>query len=66
MYKIVIALILGVCCLYEIDNPTPQHVMPKPMTWETYVTLNMLEYEKGKVEEIMMTTNNNPATGKNE
>ena len=66
MYKIVIALMLGVCCLYTIDNPTPQHVMPKPMTWETYVTLNMLEYEKGKVEEIMMTTNNNPATGKNE
>jgi len=66
MYKMVIALMLGVCCLYAMDNPTPQHVMPKPMTWETYITLNMLEYERGKVEEIMMmrmTTNNNPATG---
>ncbi len=63
MYKVVIALMFGVCCLYVIDNPTPQHVMPKPMTWETYITLNMLEYEKRKVEEIMMMTNNNPATG---
>ena len=69
MYKVVIALMFGVCCLYAMDNPTPQHVMPKPMTWETYITLNMLEYERGKVEEIMMmrmTTNNNPATGKND
>ena len=65
MYKVVIALMFGVCCLYAIDNPTPQHVMPKPMTWETYVTLNMLEYERGKVMMIMMT-NNNPATGKND
>ncbi len=56
---------LGVCCLYAMDNPTPQHVMPKPMTWETYITLNMLEYERGKVM-VRMTTNNNPATGKNE
>ena len=66
MYKVVIALMLGVCCLYIIDNPTPQHVMPKPMDWETYITLNMLTYEKAKVEEIMMmnmTANNNPATG---
>ena len=66
MYKIVIALMFGVCCLYAIDNPTPHHVMPKPMTWETYITLNMLNYEMGKVEEIMMmnmTANNNPATG---
>ncbi len=66
MYKVVIALMFGVCCLYVIDNPTPQHVMPKPMTWETYITLNMLESEKRKVEEIMMmnmTTTNNPATG---
>ena len=69
MYKVVIALMFGVCCLYAMDNPTPQHVMPKPMTWETYITLNMLAYERGKVEEIMMmnmTTNNNPATGKND
>ena len=69
LYKVVIALMFGVCCLYAIDNPTPQHVMPKPMTWETYVTLNMLAYEQAKVEEIMMmnmATNNNPATGKNE
>ena len=66
MYKMVIALMLGVCCLYAMDNPTPQHVMPKPMTWETYITLNMLEYERGKVM-VRMTTNNNPATtGKNE
>lgn len=63
MYKIVIALMFGVCCLYVIDNPTPQHVMPKRMTWETYITLNMLKYEQAKVEEIMMMTNNNPATG---
>jgi len=64
MYKVVIALMFGVCCLYVIDNPTPQHVMPKRMTWETYITLNMLAYEKGKVEKKMMnmTTNNNPAT----
>ena len=61
----VIALMFGVCCLYAMDNPTPQHVMPKPMTWETYVTLNMLEYERGKVM-MIMTTNNNPATGKND
>ena len=69
MYKVVIALIFGVCCLYAIDNPTPQHVMPKPMTWETYVTLNMLAYEKAKVEEIMMmnmTVNNPATTGKND
>ena len=68
MYKVVIALMFGVCCLYAMDNPTPHHVMPKPMTWETYITLNMLAYERGKVEEIMMnmTTNNNPATGKND
>ena len=65
MYKMVIALMFGVCCLYAMDNPTPQHVMPKPMTWETYVTLNMLEYERGKVM-MIMTTNNNPATGKND
>ena len=66
MYKIVIALMFGVCCLYAIDNPTPYHVHQKRMTWETYVTLNMLEYERGKVEEIMMmnmTSTNNPATG---
>ena len=65
MYKVVIALMFGVCCLYAMDNPTPQHVMPKPMTWETYITLNMLEYERGKVM-MIMTTNNNPATGKND
>ena len=54
----------GVCCLYTIDNPTPQHVMPKRMTWETYITLNMLTYERGKIEEKMMMnmTTNNPAT----
>jgi hypothetical protein len=68
LYKVVIALMFGVCCLYAIDNPTPQHVMPKPMDWETYITLNMLEYEKAKIEGIMVmnmvaTTNNNPATG---
>ncbi len=62
MYKIVIALIFGVCCLYAIDNPTPYHVHQKRMTWETYVTLNMLEYERGKVMMRMMATNNNPAT----
>ena len=64
MYKVVIALMFGVCCLYAIDNPTPQHVMPKPMTWETYITLNMLTYERGKIEEKMMMnmTTNNPAT----
>ncbi len=65
MYKVVIALMFGVCCLYAMDNPTPQYVMPKPMTWETYITLNMLEYERGKVM-MIMTTNNNPATGKND
>jgi hypothetical protein len=42
LYKVVIALMFGVCCLYAIDNPTPQHVMDH---WETYITLNMLEYE---------------------
>ena len=50
MYKIVIALMFGVCCLYTIDNPTPYHVHQKRMTWETYVTLNMLTYEQAKVE----------------
>ena len=64
MYKIVIALMFGVCCLYTIDNPTPYHVHQKRMTWETYITLNMLTYERGKIEEKMMMnmTNNNPAT----
>jgi len=64
MYKIVIALMFGVCCLYTIDNPTPYHVHQKRMTWETYVTLNMLTYEQAKVEEKMMMnmTTNNPAT----
>ncbi len=62
MYKIVIALMFGVCCLYAIDNPTPYHVHQKRMTGETYVTLNMLEYERGKVMMRMMATNNNPAT----
>ena len=64
MYKIVIALMFGVCCLYTIDNPTPYHVHQKRMTWETYVTLNMLTYEQAKIEEKMMMnmTTNNPAT----
>ena len=62
LYKIVIALMFGVCCLYAMDNPTPYHVHQKRMTWETYITLNMLKYEMGKVEEIMMMTTGNPAT----
>ncbi len=68
IYKIVIALMFGVCCLYAIDNPTPYHVHQKRMTWETYITLNMLKYEQAKVEEIMMMnmTNNNPATTGND
>ena len=46
LYKVVIALMFGVCCLYAIDNP--KHVRQNPMTWEDYVELNMLNYELSK------------------
>lgn len=66
LHKIVAGILITICMIYVLDNPTPNHVRTVPITrLEEWKELQLVNYELNKRGEVrMMGVDVNPATRK--
>lgn len=59
LYKIVAGILISICMIYVLDNPTPNHVRTVPITrLEEFKELQLVDYELNKWEGVMMKVEN--------
>jgi hypothetical protein len=52
LYKVIIGVLLTLCFIYVVDNPTPNYVKRDRITWEEIVEWRMLKYKQNKLRNI--------------
>lgn len=59
LHKIVAGILISICMIYVLDNPTPNHVRTVPITrLEEFKELQLVDYELNKWEGVMMKVEN--------